>query len=236
MSLLTGSDSSEPRCRRRPLRATITVVSSSPYQLDTVVIGDDPAAWEAAGFAVDGDTTRVANTTLLFVGPGDGRGILRVTVDGVHQEIDGMPFGGRERASSAATSHDNGVVSFDHLVAMTPDMDRTTAEIVRVGLEHRRTRRFEAGGSTKRQSFFWLGDVILELAGEDAAHGDGPALLWGLAFTCSDLDLAAARLGDSLGALKPAVQRGREIATLRTKDLGISVPVVLMSPHPNQEG
>jgi hypothetical protein len=143
-----------------------------------------------------------------------------------------MPFGGTEVYEVKSLPHRNQITEFDHLVAMSPDMDRTTAALVAAGLDHRRTRTFEAGDRTMRQAFFWMGDVILELAGEDAAHGVDPATLWGLALTCHDLHAAAAELGDALGAIKPAVQRGREIATLRTRELGISVPVALMSPHP----
>jgi len=52
-----------------------------------------------------------------------------------------------------------------------------------------------------------------------------------LALECDDLDLAAHRLGEALGTVKDAVQPGRRIATVRTKELGISVPIALMSPH-----
>jgi hypothetical protein len=199
------------------------------------VIGDEPASWVAAGFSVDGTTTRIANTVISLVGPGPGRGILRAQVDGIHDAIDGLPFDDRaetEPPLPPPTAHLNGVVGFDHLVAMSPDMDRTTAALDRAGLEHRRTRTFEAGGSTRRQAFYWMGDVILELVGDDTAHGDGPAVLWGLALTCDDLRAASERLGERVGALKPAVQTGREIATLRTRELDVSVPIALMSPHP----
>ena len=38
--------------------------------------------------------------------------------------------------------------------------------------------------------------------------------------------------GDHLGAAKDAVQDGRRIATLRHRDLGMSVATALMSPEP----
>jgi hypothetical protein len=196
------------------------------------VIGDKPGPWAEAGFALDGDRLRIANTVLRFPGTADGRGILSVSADELQGPIDDMPFGGTEVNKVRSLPHRNQVTEFDHLVAMSPNMDRTTAALVAAGLDHRRTRTFEAGDRTMRQAFFWMGDVILELAGEDAAHGADPATLWGLALTCHDLHGAAAELGDALGAIKPAVQRGREIATLRTRELGISVPVALMSPHP----
>jgi hypothetical protein len=212
------------------------LVTTRPFQLHTLVIGDDPATWAAAGFAVDGATARVGNTVISLVGTERGRGILSAHVEGIAGQIDGMPFDGAPSdAVEPVPVHANGVIALDHLVAMSPDMDRTTGALSRSGLEHRRTRTFAVGGDTRRQCFFWLGDVILELAGDDAAHGDGPALLWGLAFTCADLRDTRRLLGERMGTAKPAVQKGREIATLRTRDFDISVPIVLMSPHPDDE-
>jgi hypothetical protein len=211
-------------------------VSTRQFQLQHLVIGDDPSSWEAAGFSVDGHATRVADTVISLVGTDRERGIIAANVNGITGRLDGMPFDGVSwDGADPSPVHQNGVIDLDHLVAMSPDMDRTTAALAGSGLELRRTRAFDVDGRTRRQAFFWVGDVILELAGDDAAHGDGPALLWGLAFTCHDLHQSARLLGDRMGAAKPAVQKGREIATLRTKELGISVPIVLMSPHPDGE-
>ncbi|MEM7141082.1 MAG: glyoxalase [Actinomycetota bacterium] len=202
------------------------------HQLTTITIADDPRGWIDAGFTITDGVTRIADTAVVLAG-GAERGIVHAAVDGVDAPVDGMPFGGRAVALPDASSHANRVVGFDHLVAMSPHMDRTTASLEAAGLDHRRTRTFEAGGSTRRQAFFWLGSVILELVGDDADEGEGPATLWGLALTCDDLDAAAESLGDALGAITPAVQPGRRIATVRTKELGISVPIALMSPHPS---
>lgn len=203
------------------------------------MIGDAPEAWAAAGFAVEESTVTIANTALVLAGTGRGRGILEAHVEGIGRDVDGMPFAARTDAAAAvspaaspAGEHPNGIVDLDHLVAMSPDMDRTIAALVDAGLDHRRSRTFAAGEHIRRQAFFWLGDVILELAGDDGAHDPGPASLWGLAFTSHDLTATAGRLGELLGAPKPAVQPAREIATLRTGELDISVPIVVMSPQP----
>jgi hypothetical protein len=207
-------------------------VTEHPHQLLSIRVADDPDAWTEAGFTVTDGVTRIADTTVELTGAGDPSGFVDVAVDGIDMQIDGMPFSGTAPPAPAPPTHRNHVTGFDHLVAMSPDMDRTTAALEAAGLEHRRTRTFEMGGATRRQAFFWLGSVILELAGDDAAHGEGPAVIWGLALTCDDLDAAASALGDSLGTVKPAVQHGRRIATVRTRELGISVPIALMSPHP----
>ncbi len=96
---------------------------------------------------------------------------------------------------------------------------------------HRAPRGRRTDGEPRRQAFFWLGDVILELVGRDDLERPGPARFWGLAMSCNDLDAAAALLGRYLDAPKAAVQAGRTIATLQTSELGISVPIALMSPQ-----
>ena len=63
-----------------------------------------------------------------------------------------------------------------------------------------------------------------------AASRSAPAWFWGLVINVEDLDAAAERIGpDGIGAVTPAVQPGRKIATVRT-ELGLGVPVALMTP------
>jgi hypothetical protein len=81
--------------------------------------------------------------------------------------------------------------------------------------------------------FFWAGDVIVELIGPDEGEPttDEPASVFGLALSATDLDATAAHLGDLLGTPKDAVQPGRRIAGLRGRQVGISLPIAVMSPH-----
>lgn len=208
-------------------------MSGPGFQLQIVTVGDEPDAWAAAGFTVTDGVVWIGSTAIVCTGDGS-QGIRHVTVDGLTDDVDGLPVAGVPvpDRSSVDAEHPNLVSGFDHLVAMSPAMERTSTALQAAGLEHRRTRTFEVGGEMRRQDFFWLGDVILELVGLDGVEGDGPATWWGLALECSDLDLAAERLGDALGRVKEAVQPGRRIATVRTRDLGVSVPIALMSPHP----
>jgi len=202
------------------------------HQLSEIRVGDDPASWEAAGFDVrDGEI--VIGSTAIVLGGADGeRGITAVSIQGVPAEsLDGLEVVERSAPVPAAPDHANGVTSWDHLVVMTPDADRTTGCFEAAGLEARRIRTFDVGDVTQRQTFFWLGAVILELVGGHHTHGDGAASPWGIALTCPDLDSSVAWLGERCGAAKDAVQSGRRIATVRTRDLDISVPIALMSPH-----
>ncbi len=57
----------------------------------------------------------------------------------------------------------------------------------------------------------------------------GPPSSWGLAFVAPDLDATVVALGDRVSEIRPAVQPGRRIATLR-RSAGLSLPVALMTP------
>ena len=80
-----------------------------------------------------------------------------------------------------------------------------------------------------RQTFLRAGEVIVELVAADRPPAAGPARFYGIACTVSDLDACAALLGDRLGEVKPAVQSGRRIATLRGRDIGLDVAIAFMS-------
>ncbi|MFN3215810.1 MAG: VOC family protein [Acidimicrobiales bacterium] len=206
------------------------------FQLLEVIIAADAEPWRAAGFAVEtidgGGVCRVGSTTLALSGAsaGGGEAIGGLAIEGLGPgDLDGITLvaAGAALSTSAPVEHPNGVTGIDHLVVRSPDVDRTTAVLVDAGLELRRERRFPAGEATVRQSFFWMGDVICELVGDDTAHDPGPAIAWGLALTATDLDRVAAVAGDAATAPKPAVQPGRHIMAIH----GLGLPVAVMTPH-----
>ena len=82
-----------------------------------------------------------------------------------------------------------------------------------------------------RQTFFWLGDVILELVGPHQSEANGHAMFWGLALISDDLQATAGYLGESCTPVKPAVQPGRKITTINTREIGITTSLAVMSPH-----
>ncbi|MGI9607088.1 MAG: VOC family protein [Acidimicrobiales bacterium] len=203
-----------------------------PHQLLALAVGDDPNAWEQAGFTVDNGSTRVGNTTIHLAGIGAERGVVGWAVDGLTKPLDGLVPSTPGPAGSSA-SHQNGIISIDHLVIGTDDFARTLPIYEQAGMSVRRTRTFEVDGVIRQQSFFWLGDVILELIGpqDRDPDGSGRSRFWGLAMTSVDLDQTAGLLGDRISEPKPALQAGRRISTLRTRELDISVPIAVMSPH-----
>jgi hypothetical protein len=208
--------------------------------IDSIVIADPPETWAAAGFAVDDDgSCQVGTVRLQLAGPEAGKRIVSWTLRDVPESttsIDGLPTEAAATTdATAAAVHDNGVEFIDHLVILSPDVDRTIAALGSVGVESRRTRQVDSEqyGFAARQTFFRLGEVILELIGPNEpmdGAADRPAGFFGLAYTVRDLDATAALLADHIGSVKDAVQPGRRITTLRHKDLGMSVATAFMSP------
>ena len=189
--------------------------------IEALEIADEPAAWRGAGFDVDGDACRVSRVALTLAGRGPRRGILGWTLG---EAPDGDPAG----------PHPNGVMRIDHVVMLTPDLDRTVAELESQGFDLRRRRDGPTPGGSTRQAFFRAGEPILEVVlapeGSSVARDpDGAARLWGLAFGVEDLDATARALGDLLGSPRDAVQPGRRIATLRS-DAGLGPAIAFMSP------
>jgi len=82
-----------------------------------------------------------------------------------------------------------------------------------------------------------LGAEILELIQEPtdsiqrAGGPEHPARFWGLAVCVADLDRTVELLGSNVSEIRPAVQAGRRIATLR-RSAGVTVPLALMSSAP----
>ena len=207
-----------------------------PLTIDELLIADPHGAWRAAGFEVDGDTCVAGSVRLRLEGPGRGRGIVEWSVRGVSTlELDGLPTTASEHPPPAAASeHRNGVTAIDHVVAFTPDLDRTTAALRAAGFDLRRVRDEPTPGGAPRQSFFRMGEVILEVVQAPegtriAEDPSGPARLWGISFRVEDLARTASTLGDLLGEPRDAVQPGRRIATLR-KEAGLGPAVAFMTP------
>ena len=196
---------------------------SARPEVDEIVIAGPPDAWTALGLTVSDGVAAIGGVRLRFGGAGEG--IAGWTLRGLAEgaDLDGLPTGISHAPPPPAVEHPLGVSAVDHLVALTPDVDRTVAALRAAGLDHRATR--DAGGG-HRQAFFVLGPCLLELGGP----AEGEVRFWGLTLVVDDIDAAADRLGDRLGQVKQAVQPGRRIATVR-REGGLDVPVALMTPR-----
>ena len=190
--------------------------------LEELEIADEPADWRALGFDVEDGACQISSVRLRLVGKGPRRGIL------------GWKLGAVEPAATAAPPQPNGVARIDHLVLLSPDLDRTVEELRSDGFELRRIREGETPGGSSRQAFFRLGEPILEVVqapdGTSVARNpEGPARLWGIAFLVEDLDATGSALGELLGSPRNAVQPGRKIATLRP-EAGLGPAIAFMTP------
>jgi hypothetical protein len=206
--------------------------------IDEITVADEPDAWRAAGFTVDETgECRIGHVRVRLIGQGAGKRIVGWSLIGLElpgDDIDGLPTATSDGEPAEPGAHPNGALLIDHVVVATPDIERTTAALESLGIAALRTRDSDTYGAPMRQRFFRLGEVILEVIGApDPAPpeqgGDGPAIFYGLAHTVTDLDATKALLGDALGTPKQAVQPGRRIATLRHKQIGVSVATAFMS-------
>jgi hypothetical protein len=204
--------------------------------IDELTVADAPEAWAVLGFEVDGDTCVIGDVRIRLVGSDVGKGLVGWSlrdIEGI--ELDGLSTTQSDRLPPSEPSvHSNGITALDHVVAITPVLDRTVAVLQDAGLDLRRIREEPTPAGAPRQAFFRLGAIILEVVQEppeaiDRGGGaDRPAFFWGLAFVAPDLDATVAGLGDRVSEIRPAVQPGRRIATLR-RSAGLSVPVALIT-------
>lgn len=208
--------------------------------IEQLTVADEPATWAALGFAVDGDRCRLGDVTVRLAGRDAGRGLVAWTLRGLPGSGDGALDGlATTRAAGAPAGeapppHPNGVEAIDHVVVISPQLDRTIATLEAAGLDLRRIREQPTPAGAPRQAFFRLGAEIVEVVQEPAdvsarlGGPERPAFFWGLALRCADLDATAAALGDRSSPVRDAVQPGRRIASLR-RDAGLALPVALMS-------
>ena len=207
--------------------------------IDELRVGGDAAAWAALGFSTDGGGLVVGNVR-ISCDPG-ATGLAGWSLHGISgTDLDGLPTeGSGQEPRSGTPSHPLGVTAIDHVVAMTPDLERTVPALESAGLDLRRIRDEPTPAGAPRQAFFRLGEVILEVvqipdgALDRSGGQDGPAFFWGLAFTCPDIDVATTGLGEHCSEVRDAVQPGRRIATLK-RSAGLPVPVALMTPPPGK--
>ena len=205
--------------------------------LDELTVADTADAWSALGFEVDGDTCIVGDVRIRLAGRDAGKGLVGWSLRDLEStELDGLSTTRSDRqAQDELPVHPNGVTALDHVVAITPTLDRTVVVLQDAGLDLRRIREEPTPAGAPRQAFFRLGATILEVVQEppeatERAAADRPAFFWGLAFVAPNLDATVAGLGDRVSEVRAAVQPGRRIATLR-RSAGLALPVALITPR-----
>jgi hypothetical protein len=218
-------------------RATRTETAEAAVQptIDELVVADEPRAWEACGFRVHERQCEIGSVRVRLEPAAGGRGIVGWSVRALrNSELDGMPTSVSEHSPARGLEHPNGALSIDHVVVLTPRLERTTAALRAAGLDFRRLRRGPTPGGSRRQAFFRMGEVVLEVieapeGSRLSEHPGGPAQLWGIACLVDALDRPAALLGDRLGSGRDAVQPGRRIAPL-SRRAGLGPAIAFITP------
>jgi hypothetical protein len=204
--------------------------------IDQLTLADAPERWSALGFDVANACCQLGQVELLLAGEQAGSGLLSWSLRDVSSiELDGLSTTVSQRAlREPASTHPNGVVAIDHIVAISPAFDRSVTTLQAAGMNLRRIREEPTPAGAPRQAFFRLGRELLELVEEPsdvvARSGgpDRPVRFWGLALLVADIERTAEALAPDVGEVRAAVQPGRQIATIR-RSAGLAVPVALMS-------
>lgn len=209
--------------------------------IDELTVADAPEAWSALGFSVNNEVCVIGDVRIHLTELDGAKGLTGWSLRDIEgTDLDGLATTRSDRqAPGERPAHANGVDALDHVVAITPALDRTVAALQRAGLDLRRIREEPTPAGAPRQAFFRLGAAILEVVQEpaEAIERDGrdrPAFFWGIAFTAPDLEATVAGLGERVSEIRPAVQPGRQIATLR-RAAGLTIPIALMTP-PARDG
>jgi hypothetical protein len=201
-------------------------------ELAALGVADPPEPWRALGFAVTGGDRIILGGVELELGSG-GSGLTGWTLRHLDlgdsgdcgDDIDGLPTAVTTAGPPAAAEHPNGATGIDHVVIVTPDFDRTASALAGRGIPLRRIR--ESGDH--RQGFRRLGPAIMEIV-ESPKLPAGPARLWGMVMIVPDLHALHESLASHLGEPRPAVQPGRQIATL-ANSAGLSPQIAFMDPE-----
>lgn len=205
----------------------------APTRAEWLIVAGDVGCWRDLGLTLTADGLvpligaglRIVDATARDASPGIVGWALSASAS--PGSIDGLATEVVPSFPPLFADHPLGATGLDHVVVLTPDLERTSAAIAdATGSELRRVR--EVG--TMRQGFHRLGPggLIVELV-ERPEVPAGAASFWGLVLNVADLDGACARLGpERVSAPKDAVQPGRRIATV-SPAAGLGFPVALMT-------
>ena len=106
-----------------------------PIAIAAVAVADPADAWARAGFSVDPDgVCRVGGVRIRLVGRNRGTGIVGWSLrglpsDGSREDLDGIPTTRSAAAAATPATHANGVTGIDHVVLLSPDLDRTVESL-----------------------------------------------------------------------------------------------------------
>ena len=103
--------------------------------VDELLVADPPELWEELGFRVEDDSCQIGSVQIRLDSRA-GKRIVSWSLCGAGtDDLDGLSTSlSSSNGRDPAPAHPNGVTSIDHVVAFSPDLDRTVAAL--------RTNRF----------------------------------------------------------------------------------------------
>ncbi len=205
--------------------------ANSPILTELILPGE-PERWAAIGFTIVDRCFALEQVICRVGAPAPGWSF--VGSDSSRRELCGIETGQRPRspAASKAAPHVNTATKIDHVVVTSQAPSATKRALEGFGLVARGERVVEGHGARRTQAFFWSGGLLIELVGPADHRPDATALaaIWGVTFVVSDLSALQAAAGALLQPARPAVQAGRQIATVAgAAQLGIEL--AFMTPH-----
>ena len=200
--------------------------------LAEIHVADDPQLWQELGFRVEGDRCRMRSIDVVLTGEGSRRGIHAWGWrDSDGPAIDGVPAHRVSReVAGDHEPHPNGCVGLFYVVLMGPSWDAAADALATIGLDPGDARPMGDPERPTLRSLAAAGDVHIEVIGPPEPDPSRAWNLWGSIIETTDIDATAAHLGDRLRPVKPAVQRGRRIATL-DRAAGSSAAIAFMGPQ-----
>lgn len=174
--------------------------------------------WESCGFTVDGGSFTL-DGVVLEVGSEPAWGFDEIHADAAPLGISTITA----PAAEPAAPHANGVDRIDHVVYAVPELDAAVDALTAVLGAPPRRRFHPRGPQGPEMAFFTVGAGFIEVV-----VSGRPAALWGIAFSCPDLDATVEVVraaGGPIGDPKPAVQGGR-IASIWKEHVGWGVAIM----------
>jgi hypothetical protein len=215
--------------------SALSHVISGPFPT-RLVIGDNTDSWVRAGFSVTRTgEVNFGNFVLQLIGINNNRGVIGWEFSepiGSSILCDIPVTKALAPTIPSSPQHPNGVVSVDHIVLKSENIMSTVEELGIIGLQPRRRNRDEK--RNLEYVFYKTNSTIIEVISPISVSNNLSAkghILWGIAFTCPDIFATHRHLSTLTKLPWAAVQEGRSITTLNTKELDISIKVAFLSPH-----
>ncbi|MEM8924583.1 MAG: glyoxalase [Actinomycetota bacterium] len=206
---------------------------TDPPVLAELLVGDSPEQWRKAGFTVDGDRCRLGGIDVVLTGPDRGRGIhgwgWRATPSApMIGDLPGHVATAGEGRATTPVPHPNTALGVFYVVLFGPSWHEAADSLSAAGIEPGDARPMSDDEGAMLRSLAPVGEAAIEVIGPPGHDPERGWRLWGAIVEVGDIETTAAVLGPGLRAVKPAVQRGRRIATL-DRSVGSSVALAFMS-------